>query len=650
MGIKSICILTLTTIYTLTHQYQTLVREITTPTLPTFVNSCLNLVPKTIPTLCKNLNGQESLVESVFEAFSTLIPRHPTVFRPFASQIQVAARLYIAPTIIDQCFVAPSLQESASRLHVTVHQTAPKNTASDEWAKALRLHIKASHTTADYVFRAVVEDWESVSGYVSEQIDVNAVLHGGSESNEDLPEWSGIFAGVERLTGVLGLLEHYLRSSTAAAVSIPIGAILDLVTRMLSLAKPTSSTKGFGSVRINPAIDREEREGLWDGLPRIHVASMKLLMSLIARLQGQFLPLSQGCLDQITWLFPFGHSNDEFKKNAYYLVAKLLCCGGPMLPKDSVSKLSAIILACCNDILPKQAKGTETLSTQKEGIKKPYSNGSNSNADTFLQTNRTLAMDSYKHVSGITVAANELLPLFLSHIPQAYLGVSFRSQVDRTAIITKHKDAMIASVLYPFSVNGRTLPSILPHLSRLFPDTPTVEALLRPRLPPLPASRQDPELLDLIDELEPTIGPSGRLEEVGEPLHDENDSVDAMHAPSLVESSPSARRLEIATASSSNHTTKPTSIVQPKRTLSEMLSEPLVDPWKAALATAPPPKRGKILAEKDDAKVAQSLMISSDLTVIQPNVDQNASGELEEDSDNESVPSLKMEFDSSEED
>src|SRR5262249_22923891 len=98
----------------LVHPYQTLVREIATPNIPAFVTSCLALVKKS--SSGDSLSAPFSVVETIFDAFSTLIPLYPTTFRPSSSQIKSAARPYLAPTQSDDRVVPGSLTRAARRL------------------------------------------------------------------------------------------------------------------------------------------------------------------------------------------------------------------------------------------------------------------------------------------------------------------------------------------------------------------------------------------------------------------------------------------------------------------------------------------------------------------------------------------------------
>jgi pre-rRNA-processing protein RIX1 len=478
---KKLCILTLTTIYLLSHQYQTLIREITTPTLPTFVSSCLGLV------LSKSsgrvLDNSLSFMEPILDAFSILILRHPTIFRPFASQIRLITRPYLAPTICDECFVPSSLSKSARRTTALIHQIAGKSSSGDEWGNSVRQLVKEIHGTTDKVYRSVIEDWESICGYTSQPVDMNRELHGGGSSDDNLPEWNGIDAGLGRLVGLLRQLEEFFRHQTASFVIIPLGPILDLLARLMSVTPPKNSAmdSGYEEARLRPTIERDERDKLWAGLPSVYIATMQVYAVLADRLESQFVSVAQSCLDQVIWTFPSGQQDDIFRAILYRLVAKLLRFCGLDLPKKVVDNITPIIRACCKEF-PHLEGDASTPALSMEGARQG-SNGVPPKADSFLQLG-TNAYVNPTPINDVLKSATKLLPLFLSHLPQQHLEAYLRAEIDRTAIICHQKEAMIASVLSPYiRKDGRSLPSILPHLCRQFPSDVAVEALLRPRFP-----------------------------------------------------------------------------------------------------------------------------------------------------------------------
>lgn len=482
----------------MTHQFPTLIREITTPTLPTFVTSCLNAISNSSS---KTQPAPSPLVESVFQSFALLLPRHTTIYRPFASQIRLVIKPYVAPTLSDGLFVSLSLRESARRLVIALHQTVAKNAGGEEWSKAVRELVKDIHVTADKVFRAVIEDWESTAGYVGGRIDVNQTLGGGGGRNpDDLPQWSGIVAGVERLTGLLEMLAEYLRSETSTPVSIPLGSIADLVTRLLSIAMPSSdSSSRQGSARLHPAIDRDEKDGLCCGMLQIYVAALQLVNAVVERLQEGFMPLAQGIFDQLVWVFPFGRSHPEFRLVTYLVAAKVLLYVGRSFGRAQVGKFGSIVRSCCRDLLPVSSGSPGGGVVGHAAGKNSHGHNANQNADTFLQNKQDVA-ELELDDTDLNAAAKYLLPILLSHIPQQYVDISLRSLVERTAILTHNRDAMLASILNPFvGKNGKAMATVLPHLTRDFGEDMAVEVLLRPRMPMLPSAGVRVQIEDAFD-------------------------------------------------------------------------------------------------------------------------------------------------------
>lgn len=428
-----------------------------------------------------------SLVEAIFESFSTLMPRHPAIFRPFASQIRTVTRAYVVPTITDARFVPEALKENARALAVLVHQTAPKNTSGEEWGKGIRAVIKEIHSTTDQVFRAVVEDWESSVGYIPQSVDVNKELNGGGVAKEDYPAWTGIDAGLERLTGLVAYLGKHFKAHTATQVTVPIGLIDDLLSRLMSVAPPISkSGSDHGAMRLHPGISREEREGLWAGLPAVHVAVMNVYTALVTRFNDGFVSLAQGALEHIIWTFRTSKEDEIYRTSAYKTLAKLLPVCGSSLPKASVDRFTSVLRAICTEVRPEDTKVATT--TMKDIHGKATSNGV-ANADNFLKSGPILSSDSSSD-SVVVAAAKALFPMLYIHLSQQNLEAYLRAELDRTAILTHQKDAMLASVMNPFlGKNGKSLPSIMPHLCRAFPRDAAVESLLRPRMPVIRESR-----------------------------------------------------------------------------------------------------------------------------------------------------------------
>ncbi|KAB8264038.1 rRNA processing/ribosome biogenesis-domain-containing protein [Aspergillus pseudonomiae] len=482
---KKMSIITLTRIFHLTYQYPTLVREITTPSLPSFITSALNLIsvkPSSEP--IRKLKPHSPFLETVLNALGELIARHPTIFRPFSAQIHSILQAIIGSTspTFPQTVLA-----SAERLFISLHHCAPKNTSGEEWKNACQMTIASIHGAADYVFRAVVEQWESVDPALrqaSKPQDYSREVSDGGLDTLGLAGWQGLDSGVNRLVVLLQMLSTCLTTATASMISIPIGHILDLTSRLTAVVVPSDGR----DIQANPQISRTEREHLFAELPRIHVACMGLLQNLVKTLETGAIPVTQTILEQTLWVYRAEKFSREIRVSAYDLVQTLLTRMGPSLTKQSLTSLADLIRASCHDLLPPVHDQSASARAPSDAKGKAKSNHTTANADSFLnpmlKQGRQSNMSSF---SSLTRAASELLAGVLTHAPTEYLSPSLRAEIDRTIILTSDKHTMLASVLNPVpAVKGRGVSaSIMPFLARSFPAEMEVEALIKPRMPVL---------------------------------------------------------------------------------------------------------------------------------------------------------------------
>ncbi|GAB1197451.1 hypothetical protein APSETT444_006745 [Aspergillus pseudonomiae] len=482
---KKMSIITLTRIFHLTYQYPTLVREITTPSLPSFITSALNLIsvkPSSEP--IRKLKPHSPFLETVLNALGELIARHPTIFRPFSAQIHSILQAIIGSTspTFPQAVLA-----SAERLFISLHHCAPKNTSGEEWKNACQMTIASIHGAADYVFRAVVEQWESVDPALrqaSKPQDYSREVSDGGLDTIGLAGWQGLDSGVNRLVVLLQMLTTCLTTATASMISIPIGHILDLTSRLTAVVVPSDGR----DIQANPQISRTEREHLFAELPRIHVACMELLQNLVKTLETGAIPVTQTILEQTLWVYRAEKFSREIRVSAYDLVQTLLTRMGPSLTKQSLTSLADMIRASCHDLLPPVHDQSASARAPSDAKGKAKSNHTTANADSFLnpmlKQGRQSNMSSF---SSLTRAASELLAGVLTHAPTEYLSPSLRAEIDRTIILTSDKHTMLASVLNPVpAVKGRGVSaSIMPFLARSFPAEMEVEALIKPRMPVL---------------------------------------------------------------------------------------------------------------------------------------------------------------------
>lgn len=505
---KKLCIITLTRIFLLTREYPTLIREITTPSLPAFVQATLQMTKTRIPS---------TLLQTILESYNELLPRHPTIFRSYLKQLQPFLARLIAPTPSSKISkeqepefrtgVTSEIIAAARQIYVQIPSCAPKGASSEEWTKSVKKTINDTHKNADKVFRAVLEDWQSTTreAPTTNGHTLDDEVQDLESDSTGLPSWSGIFAGSERVIGLLHILKQYLESPTANPVYLNIGIFMDLVTRMLSLTVPALGGKSFqNTVRLNNQVSKEERENLWLLLPDVHVATIEVLLALVDRSQASTLTLDALLTDQLVWVFGAEKDNTQVRTACYLAITKLLKRSGVALHKSTTDSLVPLVRACCDDLLPSDLDNGPAKQTPGQakatGSSQPQTT---SNADTFLNSAKALN-DSNAGYLGLKEAANVLLPALLGNIPAQYFSDSLRARLDRTAILTQHKDAMVASVLNPPPSKkfGKPTASILPLMARSFPQDPSVEGILRPRMPVIRLGGQELEIGDEGDDME----------------------------------------------------------------------------------------------------------------------------------------------------
>lgn len=474
--------MTLTKIYMLVHPYQTLVREVATPTLPAFATACVQLLKQKGE--AQFALAPMNLIETICESFSTLIPLYPPTFRPFSSQARTAVGPYIAPTCSDEFSVPESLKRAARRLVASLHFVAAKAGGSDEWVKLLDGTLQEFHTTADQVLRAVDESWEATSGRTQSKVDVDGEPHGEGNSTEHLPRWSGLAAGADRLIGLFEFLGDLLSYPTKTAVAIPISGLVDTISRVCLVARLSKSQSWEQAVETNASIGREEKEELWSLMPDIHVAAMRLAAALFQRLQRHMLPLIPEILDHLIRVFKSSMSIPSVRIAAYTTLNAILQLAGPTLSKPAVDMLKPFFGACCRDLQqdagllrPADKPPATTSNTTGKGTK---SSSGTVNTDLFLhpQTAAAAIEPPVTLDSDHRNIANELLTAFLSLLPQSHLKPVMRGSLDKTAFLTRNRDGMLASVLNPYrDHNGRMYPSVLSHLAQQFPRDQGLEVL-----------------------------------------------------------------------------------------------------------------------------------------------------------------------------
>lgn len=497
---KKLCIITLTRIFILTREYPTLVREITTPSLPAFVQSGLHMATSRAPA---------SLLQTILESFNELLPRHPTIFRSYLKQLNPLLASLIAPTpsskLGEELKSGPRFElttgviAAAQQLYVQLPCCAPKGASSEDWEKSLKTTVNNAQRVADKVLRAVVEDWQSITR------DAGSNGHTLEDEVQDLesdsmalPAWAGIFAGSERLVHLLHLIQQCLATPTVNPVGLNISIVMDLITRILSINISGAGGKAYrDATTFNSQISKEERENLYLVLPDLHTAAIEILLLLAQRSQSSTLPLDPIVIDQLVWAFASGRDSLQIRAACYHGIAAVLRRSGVGLSKATIDSLVPLMRACCEDLLPTESATAVKLTPGRNKANGNAPSQPATNADTFLGSSKETQITG-RDFLGLSEAARGLLPVLLANVRAQYLSDAMRARLDRTAILTQDKSAMLASVINPPPSKrfGKPAASVLPLVARSFPASSDIESLLRPRLPAIRLGRKDAAMED----------------------------------------------------------------------------------------------------------------------------------------------------------
>ncbi|EME43094.1 hypothetical protein DOTSEDRAFT_116522, partial [Dothistroma septosporum NZE10] len=478
---RSLIVLTLTRIFMLTWDYSNIVREVTTPALTAFVPTCLANI--------ENSRCSAGELQTVLESFVTLVPRHPTIFRSNEAKI----RSFLASILSSRSTQAglhctQSHAHAARRLLVALHYCTPKQGAADKWEETVRSAVVAVHATCDRVLRAFQEDWQSVAG-IEPSVPAHLMLKGvnaelGSREVDaaGLTPWKGVYGGSERTVTLLHVIQAHVEEGTAGSVAVPVGLIVDLVTRLFSVTVPRPGKPNF--VKLHNEITKAERDALFVVLPDVHAAAAELGTALLDRFGKQALSLTQNVIDQALWVFKAEKQFDNLRIALFKLFDVALQSSGPSMSREDVSELVPVFKACCKDIIPENSNSSSrTVDGSSSGIKQQLGIAESSSSQSHPTD-----------LSSLEETAESLLETALTTLDASCIPPQTRAQIDRTAVLVRSQKLLVASVMNPVlgTKTARGHASLMPILAREFAHVSEVEALLRPRMPLIHTGRKRP--------------------------------------------------------------------------------------------------------------------------------------------------------------
>ncbi|KAI4213754.1 MAG: hypothetical protein LQ351_003720 [Letrouitia transgressa] len=340
----------------------------------------------------------------------------------------------------------------------------------------------------DLVFRAIIEDLvpsRAIQAENARRKSFDAPLNEPREDLLNLPSWTGIYGGIERLQGQIKTLQTFVTTKTSSSVVFPLEKIADVAKRVLLVLPPGEAQDELSSSnRIHPEVDREELEALLVALPRLHVSAMSLIMSLLMRFErGLAAPISE-ILEQILCTFDAQRNHDDVRRATYDVLSLYLSLFGPTTPRALASAISDCVENACGDLLSSNAAASKTVQNGSETATQRGENGRSESGNPYIRS--TSQITTFPIVfTQLKTAARALICSALRDLPNDFLLPTVRGQVDVASIlIDDNEDLMEASIMNPPSqTQHQEQRTILPFLARKFARCERVEALTRPRMP-----------------------------------------------------------------------------------------------------------------------------------------------------------------------
>jgi pre-rRNA-processing protein RIX1 len=467
--VKQVYIASAGKIFMLCKTSPTLLREVASPLFPAFLTAVLaSLRPSVKTSPSTNTVVPSPLMIAAFKCLRELLPHYSQTFRPFNTRLR-----QICTSLLNDTAVPKEVQKSALRLLSALHLCSPKTSALAEWDKSISDVIVAVHQSANMLFRAVIEDWEPANAAVS-QLSSKQNYNREPElpiiDAAGLSPWQGLQAGCHRVVALLKWVGHVL-GTTSQTSSIPLGALVHLITRLFYVYAPTTGQ----DIKTNPEVSRDEREELYSYLPTVHYVGLQVATALINSLQGSIAPVAASLASLMTHLHSVAGWQQTVRASLYDTMKCLLNASPHGFTSWHLSGLFAMVRAACHD-----------LTANSSHLDDMHANGRKlDRALNDMSSKASPAIASSRLASVPNQAAMGLVQSFLNRMPSRLHPHSLRTEIDRVLILTGDDMALASSVLNPPSsiIGGRVQPSLLPFLMRSELRVSSVtDLILRPRL------------------------------------------------------------------------------------------------------------------------------------------------------------------------
>jgi pre-rRNA-processing protein RIX1 len=451
---RKLAIITVTRIIELAKEHDGLSRDIATPNLPPFVTACLTVLEGVKD---KWGSRQRALLETILRSWAHLIPRHPATFRPFIGRIlKVLGKVIEIPGEETEAGLRDyyhSTKDAARTVYILLHNSATKSGSLADRDTGFKIALKKASS-------AINETAVTYFGHGDRHQDSQTLL-------SDLK-----VSRAEELCDHIHFVAAYIATPSFKPVTMAVGKVSLLLQQISSITLSSQNNSGHAG--------KKEREQFLIDLPRIHLAVLELVTTLISRYGTTSLPLSMQLLDSVLGIHDTHQKNPIVRGACYKVTTQIIQLMGPGMSAQQCKRFTSLIHHLSSDLLsaltsssPPQPGKSTTQASKSTLTNTTLINTSLTSSST--STNRSIIHPS------LHTAATALLPALLRYLPASALKRPIRAILDRTAVLTQNADALVASTLNVRVGGG--VASLLPIAVRCERAREGLESVIRPRVP-----------------------------------------------------------------------------------------------------------------------------------------------------------------------
>lgn len=334
---------TISAIFQLTYGKPSLTRDLTTPSIPTFLKHAFSILER--PRLSENL------VKCILYNLLQCLKDHPTTFRPYEGRLRSFTSQRLNGFSTD-----PQIVRLSAECFASLHMCAPQNTSAEQWSFRFLSIIGECHACLTFLFQAVVEEKS-----------ILPIPNGMDMSLFSSDYCSQVPLAVRRLQALMQTLEMLLALPTRDAVKVPIGQLIQLFQRSLVV----NSKSG-----IRASTPQSSQVALVSILPQLHAMTYNLASFCTETLNGHMVPhtyeMQQLAIQDIT------HDHEECRVAALMFLSATIRSTGLAGDTDDHKKFIEVLGNCLrtlHTLLPPTttfSSSTPNGNTQGQGKKRKH--------------------------------------------------------------------------------------------------------------------------------------------------------------------------------------------------------------------------------------------------------------------------------------